>query len=314
MRALRTRRLLSSVALGLGVAAVLAVATIVSRVFIERPRPHSSDLVATGRSILGGTKKDAIPLFRVAAIEGKVETLYREQWSFVTAGDYLSLQSVLRTPAKARVLIRRGDTEIDVRENVEIRLEELADRTARFNLLHGKISTEVKNEREKLQIAAGDSNTENSGPAHFVVSAGARGRVDVAATAGQILFKAHGREVLVTAGQESHATDTAPPTEPQPIPDELLLSVFWPEAGVVGDPSTLRGRARPSTSIKVNGARVPVADDGRFAAPVPLKAGDNHVSVEAEDLAGHRKTETTVIRREPRAPALETDRQDLWKR
>jgi hypothetical protein len=145
-----------------------------------------------------------------------------------------------------------------------------------------------------------------------VVSLGPKGRVDVATTVGQVGFAARGHKVMVGAGQESSAAPGLPPSEPRPIPPELLLSVFWPEPSRTAEP-TIRGKTRPSTRVRINGEPVPVAENGDFAAAVPAQVGDNPVSVQAEDITGRRKTVETVIRRDPPAPVLEAEKEDLWK-
>jgi hypothetical protein len=63
----------------------------------------------------------------------------------------------------------------------------------------------------------------------------------------------------------------------------------------------------------VNGSLVPVGEDGRWSAPGPVPVGDHPVSVQAEALAGRRKTVESVIRRQPPAPVLESEKEDLWK-
>jgi hypothetical protein len=65
--------------------------------------------------------------------------------------------------------------------------------------------------------------------------------------------------------------------------------------------------------VRVNGTPVPVGEDGRWSAPVPVSVGEHPVSVQADDLAGRRKTVESKIRRQPSAPVLESEKEDLWK-
>jgi hypothetical protein len=309
------RRVLSSVALAGAVAAVLTVATVFSRYFFERPLARPAAPILKGRPILGQPDGGQPNLFRVAAIEGRVLVLYRGQWSLVAAGDYLSLLSELRTVGQSRAVLRRGGAEIEVRENVQIRLHELADQTARIDVVSGgQLRAAVAEAGQVVEIGAEDTATRNQGPARWVVSVGTRGRVHVAAGAGKVGFKAQGREVTLQTGEESFAPRGNAPSEPRAIPAELLLSVFWPEPRQVAVAApTLRGKTRPSSQVRVNGALVPVDDDGRFAAQVPLQVGDNQLSVEAQDIDGRRKKVEAVIKRDPQAPLLEPAKEDLWK-
>lgn len=309
------RRLLSTVALAGAVAAVLIVATVFSRYFFERPVPRPAAPILKGRPILGPPEGGQPNLFRVAAIEGRVLVLYRGQWSLVAAGDYLSLQSELRTVGQSRAMLRRRGAEIEVRENVQIRLGELADQTARIDLLSGEqVRAAVAEAGQTVEIGAEETATRNLGPARWVVSVGNRGRVHVAAGAGKVGFKAQGQEVTVQQGEESFAPRGNTPSEPRPIPAELLLSVFWPEPRQVADDNpTVRGKTRPSSQVRINGIPVPVDEEGRFAAPVSLQVGNNALSVEAQDVDGRRKKTETVIKRDPQAPLLEPAKEDLWK-
>jgi hypothetical protein len=310
------RRVLSSVALAGAVAAVLTVATVFSRYFFERPLARPAAPILKGRPILGQPDGGQPNLFRVAAIEGRVLVLYRGQWSLVAAGDYLSLQSELRTAGESRAMLRRAGAEIEVRENVQIRLGELADQTARIDMVSGgQLRAAVAEAGQIVEIGAEQTATRNlGGPARWVVSVGTRGRVHVAAGAGKVGFTAQGRQVTVHTGEESFAPKGSAPSEPRPIPAELLLSVFWPEPRQVAIMSPMvRGKTRPSSQVRINGTPVPVDDDGRFAAQVPLQVGDNPLSVEAQDIDGRRKKVEAVIKRDAQAPLLEPAREDLWK-
>ncbi len=126
---------------------------------------------------------------------------------------------------------------------------------------------------DTVEIEAGHGRTRNEGAARWVVSVGPKGRVDVATTEGKVGFQAKGDKVTVPAGHQSTALADAPPSEPKPIPPELLLSVFWPEPSPGGRP---RG-ARQDPAVHARAGQwqdVPVSDDGRWSAPVPVPVGD----------------------------------------
>ena len=308
----RQRRILASGGLALGVGLVLAVATWTSQLFFAPDSQRPPAPVLPGRSLLSSATPVRPNLFRVSARQGRVMALYGGQWSLVAAGDHLSLQSVIRTFPDAKVLLKRGSSEIEIRGGVDIRLAELANRTARFDLLRGGHVSLAVGEHDAVEIGAQETSSRNEGPARWVVSMGPSGRVDLATSAGRVGFSARGQKVTVPAGHESSAPVGLPPSEPRPIPPELLLSVFWPDP--TRSPAvTVRGRTRPSTQVRINGEAVPVTDDGAFAAPVPAQVGDNPVTVQAEDIAGRRKTVEQVIRRDPPAPVLEPEKEDLWK-
>jgi hypothetical protein len=142
------------------------------------------------------------------------------------------------------------------------------------------------------------------------------GRVSVAALSGSARFSAGGKSLSVPAGSESSSQAGAPPTMPERIPEEVLLDVVWPadEQRHTVERAAVQGRARPSTTVTVNGTTAPVGPDGRFNAVVPLRVGKNTLDVAAEDVTGRMRHATgTVVRRGP-PPPLAPEPADLWKK
>jgi hypothetical protein len=310
--ATRRRRIANAIALAVGVTSVFAAAAVVSRAVFEAPRERVSPL--PGLRLPAPAQPVQPQLFQITALEGEVEAQHDGAWSLLQAGDYLSRDDVVRTPVGGRATLRRGAIEIEIRERSQVKLDKLADATARLAVLEGAgdVSAAVTADNETLEIASNDTATVNRGQARWVVS-GREGHVYVATKTGEVSFSAHGREVLVRAGHESHAANGEPPSEPEGIPEDVLLSVFWPQRAHTGDDAPVRGKTRPSSRVRVNGRPVPVERDGSFQAPVRLEDGDNSVQVEAEDIVGRRRTLSNVLRGNGRAPVLEPKKEDLWK-
>jgi hypothetical protein len=321
----RKRRTLASAALVAAGVGTLIGASVVSRQFFEGPTrnspPHHPQLASAATTVT---------LFRVAAVQGGVEALHNGQWYVVQAGDLLPVQDLIRTNKGASALLRRGGTEIEVREDVDIRLEQLANPrpredagsattaaapTASFDLVRGgNVVASVDDPNEKLQITAGGTRAVNDGVSRFVVQLSADGSVTVGTAKGEVLFAAKGKQVSVTAGHESTARSDHEPGEPQSIPEELLLSVMWPEIDHAEAHAQVQGKVRPSSRVKVNGVDAQIHADGRFAASIPLAVGPNKIEVEAQDILGHKKAVNKVIKRPPPLPTLEPTEEDLWKR
>jgi hypothetical protein len=307
------RRSISTGALLGAVGATLASAALFSRHFFEGPSHELPPRPPSRPATIGAA--GAAALFRVAALEGPAEFLHGDQWYVAQAGDQLTLQDVIRTPRGSTALLRRGGTEIEVRESVDIRLEALANQTATFGVLRGgNIVANVDDARQRLEITAADTRAINRGPARWVVSLGPGGRVSVAAAKGEVGFAAAGKEVTVAAGSESTAASGRGPDDPEPLPEDLLLSVIWPEIGRPRDHAPIGGRVRPSSRVTVNGVETQVGPDGTFSVPVRLGASPNRVEVQAEDIIGRKKIVSKVLRPPPPAPALEPSGEDLWKR
>jgi uncharacterized membrane protein len=254
--------------------------------------------------------------FRVAALQGSVECLQNGRAYVLQAGDLLSVDDVLRTPAGSRVILRRGKTEIEVREKLSIRLDELARETSRFGVLSGDgdIAAKVGNAGENVAISAEQTEAVNEGASRFVVSLTAKGTVGVAVAEGQVLFKGRDRQVRVPAGQESVAPRGQPPSAPSTIPQDLMLSVTWPEAAEPMRPARISGTARPLSRVKVNGREVEVQTGGSFTADVPVRGGETRVEVDAIDLWGRSKKVTGTIRPQAPPPTLQNTTEELWKK
>jgi hypothetical protein len=305
----RNRRAIATAALIAAVIGTLVAASVVSRQFFEGPTrqasPHHPQVLAA----------PALSLYRVAAIEGPVEVLHLGQWYVVQAGDLLPLSDVLRTPKGSRAILRRGGVEIEVREEVDIRLEKIAsDTAASFDLIRGTVAASVDNSNEQVTISGGGARAVNKGAARFVFELGPNGQVVLGTARGTALFEARGKELEVPAGHESIARPGEEPSDPEPLPEDLLLSVIWPELEHSATNVEVAGKTRSNSRVKINGVEIPVNPDGRFAQSVPLFVGPNKVEVQAEDILGHKKATNRTIRRTPPSPTLEPTEEDLWKR
>ncbi|HEY5281276.1 MAG TPA: hypothetical protein VIM14_00665, partial [Polyangia bacterium] len=168
----------SQVAVSVLVVLVLIVATLVSRRFFEDRKP---EMPAGLSPVAPVTPDNGSHLFRVAALQGEVEALQNGQWYLVRAGHLLSTKDVIRTKPGAKALLRRGSVEIELHDNMDLRLDDLEKETARVGLLRGgKVSASVGGEGEHVEITALHTKTSNVGAARFVVSVSPTGKVNVA--------------------------------------------------------------------------------------------------------------------------------------
>ncbi len=280
----------------------------------------SRRLLSVGPTVAGAPPEAARPAvadagtFQVISAVGAVEAGRNGGWRAIRNGDTLTRADAVRTAAGAGAVLRlSAGTEVELREKVEIGLDRLPSGAA-VDLRHGKVFARVSGS-EGLEINAHDTRTANEGPAHFVVMSDDSGRVSVAALSGRARFSAGGKSLSLPAGSESSSLAGAPPSDPERIPEEVLLDVIWPadEQRHSVDHAAVVGRARPSTIVTVNGAPAPVGTDGRFNAVVPLRVGKNTVDVAAEDMTGRTRHATgAVVRRGP-PPPLTPEPADLWK-
>ncbi|MBN2573576.1 MAG: hypothetical protein JXP73_03350 [Deltaproteobacteria bacterium] len=292
------------------VAAVLVLASLLSRRFFEQRTPE----MPAGLSPVPPLLPEAdTRYFRVTALQGEVEALQSGQWYVVRAGHLLSTRDVVRTRPGARAVLRRGGVELELQGNMDLRLDDLERETARVGLLRGgKVSANVASGGEHVEITARHTKTANVGAARFVVSLSPSGKVSVAASAGAARFTSAGRDVIVPEGSVSTALPEQAPGDPEPMPEEILLSVVWPEDDRIESQARLKGRAQASSRVLINGVETEVTEDGAFGVTVPLRIGKNRLQVEAEDIVGRTKSVDRVVTRAPPAPTLVPSDKELW--
>jgi hypothetical protein len=292
------------------VALVLAGAWLLSRHFFEQRKPEMPAGLSRVAPLIQDTNGK---LFRVTALQGEVEALQNGQWYVVRAGHLLSTRDVVRTKAGARAMLRRGSVEIELRDNMDLRLDDLEKETARVGLLRGgKVLASVAGGDEHVEITARHTKTSNIGAARFVVSMTASGKVNVAASEGSARFAGKGKEVVVSEGNVSTALPDEAPSDPEPLPQEILLSVVWPEDDRVDSQARIRGKAQASSRVNVNGTETEVGEDGVFRTMVPLKIGKNRLQIDAEDITGRSKSVDRIITRAAPAPTLVPSDKELW--
>jgi hypothetical protein len=295
------------------VVAILAAATLVSRFFFERRRPE----MPVGLPSPVPRMRLAEPTqFRLSTLAGSVEAFQNGQWYVARAGHVLSSKDVIRTHDDSSASLLRGSVEIKLGDNMDLRVDKLDKKTAKVDLLRGKrLSAKVGNDDETLEIDALDTRTTNVGTASFAVSMSPSGKVSVAASQGAARFESQGKQVLVPGGNESTAFPGAAPSDPEPIPEQILLWVIWPDDDKSEGLSNIRGHASPSSRVRVNGEETPVASDGSFLARVQVSEPQTRVHVEAEDTVGRQKAVDKVLRLRlpPRAPSLQPSGGRLWK-
>lgn len=292
------------------VVSVLLLATAMSRRFFEQRSPEMPAGLSRVAPVVPESPSN---LFRVTALQGVVEAFQNGQWYIVRPGHLLSTKDVVRTAVGARAILRRGSVELELRDNMDLRLDDLEKETAQVGLLRGgRVSASVTDGNEHVEITARHTKTANIGAARFVVSVTPTGKVNVASSEGSARFSAKGKDVVVSSGTTSTAMPDEAPSDPEPIPQELLLSVIWPDDDRLDGHARVKGRAQASSRVSVNGVETEVGPDGTFRAVVPLKIGKNHVQVDAEDILGRNRTVDKVVTRAAPPPTLEPTAQELW--
>ena len=310
-----TRRLPTAALVTIGLGAVVAALFVSRRYLVPVPRRSVAALAPAAEPAAALAPAPA-GTFQVTLATGTVEAQRGGRWAPIQNGDTLTRTDVVRTAPGGRAVLRlSAGTEIELRERVEIGLDRLPS-GATLDLRHGKVVAHVSG-NEGLEITSHDTRTANEGPAHFVVLSDEQGRVSVAALSGKAKFSAGGKSLIVPEGTQSSSEAGAPPSDPERIPEEVLLEVVWPSAEqrhTIAE-TQIHGRAARSSVVTVNGTPTPVGADGQFTATVPLETGKNTIQVRSEEVSGRaRETAATVMRRSAPRPALTPEATDLWKK
>jgi hypothetical protein len=305
----------------LGVVALLAVlvgglvaASQLSNTLFAPPRRRPAPAaLAVGPDASGA--EDA-KIFQVVSSDGQVDAFRDGRWLAIHAGDLLTRDDLVRTAPGARAVLRlSAGGQIELRERVEIRLDRLSAAGSTVDLRRGKVVARVGAPRETLAITARETLTSTEGPADVVVQNDENGLVSVAALKGSARFAAGGKTVALSEGTETRSQAGAQPSDPEKIPEEVLLQVVWPEGERHGEVATIEGRVAAASHVSINGTGAAVGADGRFSARVPLREGGNKIAIEAEDLMGRRREAgKTLTRRPTRPPKLAPVPTELWKK
>jgi Glucodextranase, domain B/FecR protein len=310
-----SRRLATTALVAVGLGALAAAAVVSRRTLSLRPPPAPTEAVVARSSAVAPPAPRDEATFRVTSATGTVEAQRAGQWVPIKDGDTLTRTDVVRTAAGGRAILRlSAGTEIELRERVEIGLDRLAG-GATVDLRRGKVVAHVSG-RDSVEITSRDTRTANEGPARFVVLSDERGRVSVASLAGKARFTAGGKSLVLPEGTQSASAAGAAPSDPERIPEEVLLEVVWPAAEQrhTAADTEVQGRSAPSSLVTVNGARTEVGTDGHFTATVPLRTGKNAVDVRVEDLTGRTRQASATLVRRGRPPTLTPEATDLWKK
>lgn len=222
----------------------------------------------------------------IAHLEGEVRLEGPNRVAEAALGDAVQTDDHLTTLEGRAVLELEGGTRVRVGPSSSVRVLEVGGAGVELELEEGALKATVRPESGSLAVT-GAGITAQATNADFdfgvddeiAVLQSTRG--DVAVMGADIGRLAAGSRAVIR--RRSAAVG--------PIPDDLLLTVQWPEK------RRTRARKGEVTGSTTAGARVQVqgafgtlqvrADEkGRFRAEVPLAEGDNPVEVSAVDLFG----------------------------
>ncbi len=259
---------------------------------------------------------------RVESLIGQVEVRGADgKWQALRTGQSLQRGTVLRTGAFSRSTLRASDgSRLAVKPNSFVTLGAEDESTSRFVIAEGRVAADIPHQETKayeFAASTGDARAESQG-GRFQVVASREGLLGVATESGQVDLVANGERVTVAAGRQAVALPGSAPSNPVAIPAQVFLRVKWPEGETTEDAVVLTGVTGQGSILRVGGQRVDVAVDGAFEHRVPLKKGENRLSVIAEDLSGRiqRVDSPPVVRKDepPKSIKLRvTTEGNIWE-
>lgn len=259
-----------------------------------------------------------------ASVVGDVEVRHPGgTWEPLAPGTRLSRGAEVRTGAFSEGVLRDpGGSIFSITPNTTFTIGDTIGEgdmdVSKFTLGSGKVAAEIprqRNRRYEFRAAEGDAVADTTFGEFSLVS-DSDGLLGVVTRKGVVGLAANGKRVEVGAGQQAVALPGAAPTDPLPIPKEVLLQVQWPGKNTTRRKVALEGSAAPGTRLRLEGRLLSVRSDGTFVAELELKPGNNQFVVVAEDLAGRTtKVDSPVIVRTLKKPTLqvETDGGNIWE-
>ncbi len=253
------------------------------------------------------------PAFEVVAIEGLAQVGAGDTWRPIVQGERLYPGETIATSEGGRAVLRSaGGDELILRERVALEVTTLSRTLTELTLTRGRVRAAPAASTERFAISAGTARAEGPGGSRFTVYTDETGIAVVATDEGAVRVLGDGREVVVEARRQTVVPPGGRPRDPFRIPDQVFLSVTWPEGKVLGSRAVVHGLAAPGTEVRVNGAPAAVRADGGFSAPVQLRDGPNRVEVRAEDITGRERTVRGTVNARTSGPPLEADPSGLY--
>jgi hypothetical protein len=234
---------------------------------------------------------------RLADVGGTVEVSRGNAgWVPARKGEVLKESDAVRTGKDTNsyaLLIGGEAVEVKMSPGTEMSVGELTHEISRVMLAEGVATAQVKGGgRHTFEVRAkGSDAVARTGEGSFAISNNA-GTVAVGTQSGQVELAGGGSVVIVRAGEKSVAYPNQAPSQPAPIPSDLLLKVEWPserDRNRKNREILVEGETEPGAVLLVAGQAVPVRPDGKFAYKMKLVEGPNSVEVTARSINGVAK-------------------------
>ncbi len=235
------------------------------------------------------------------------------EWTVAATGETLKSSDAVKTADGAYAVLVGGEAyEVRMEAGTEVAVSELSDSISKLLLESGMATARVKGAaKHTFEVkATGSEARASTRGGEFTISSNGLGTVAVGTRDGVTEFEGGGKVVLVNAGYQSLVVPGKKgPSEPTPIPADLLLSVKVPQGNLEKPIAVIRGHVAPGSRVDVNGHIVKVDQDGEFKHTIKLVDGNNPIITRAVSVGGTSKVSRDKV---PWLRGTKVD-SDLWK-
>lgn len=309
-----------------GLGTLVGAAVIGQRALVASEHPRTPDL-GPREAAPPAAEADAPPAPAAALVRERIELVVRQAgaleraneqggWSPLSNGDVLVETDRIRAAEGGRAILETVDgSRVELVDEVEVAVGALSRSIAELELGRGRVRADLtEGSSLAIRVRAAGAVAEGRGGA-FTVYADGAGMVAVASETASVALRAREESVTVAAGEQSVVLPGGTPSDPEAIPEQVFLSIAWPEQRLTRDRQLrVRGTVSPGTEVRVDGRRAAVDRAGGFEASLILDAGPNELDVTARDPSGRTRTERSpAIVLKNRPPRLEPVGGGLWQ-
>jgi hypothetical protein len=281
----RSTAALIAVAIAIALAGASAASLGFRRLFLEAPAPAPE-------AASPAPPPAPVPSAAVVEVSGAVERSGGDgHWLRLEPGARLSARDEIRTGASGVARLAVGSTSrITVHEGSLVSLRAATPGEHRWRVSRGRLAVDVRStSREVVVVESPDAAAvARATDASFSVLAGGK-TIAVATASGVVSLASAGAAVDVAAGQHATARTGAGPSEPAPLPVDVLLKLARASQPSDGVCIRIEGRADVGAEVAVDGRPVEVGGDGRFAVTVARRRGLAVAHLVVRDAAGRTR-------------------------
>src|SRR6185295_16079662 len=253
------------------------------------PAPLAAPVAAAPPPVAAPTPAPAAPApevsWKIAQAQSVLRLTPDGEWVDVSPGAPLAVGDQLRTRADGKLVLASASAgQISVGPLGRVALRATPDGAARLRCSDGVLTAAPKGGAVAVELRAGDALAEGTSP--FTALCGAD-RAYVFAAGGHVEVSRGSAKAKLDKGEVATIPASGDVAK-QKLPSAVELAVDPPKEQE--KVAVISGHVSPGTRVQVGEVSAEVDGKGQFSARYPLKVGENKLTVQATDLAGHEKS------------------------